>query len=120
VEARARLLGLTRNPAGALVRAIQEDWAPPAAWTTARARSATKARQAAEEAQRREAAEAERRAWAVKPPEERIAGRLQFWVMGQRAKRREPTPEAIAARRAELLAEFVASAVMPAATGGVS
>jgi hypothetical protein len=100
--------GLARNPAGALVRAIREDWAPPAAWSSAQQRAAAQARQAEEEARRREA-EADRiREWELKPPEERIAGRLQFWVLGQRAKRREPTATEIAARRAELLAELAA------------
>ena len=56
---------------------------------------------------------ARRRAWLQKPPEERIAGRLQFWVLGRRAKRHGPTVGEIAARRAELPAE------LPAA-GGVS
>ena len=100
--------GLARNPAGALVRAIREDWAPPPAWSSAQQRVAIQARQAEEEARRREAEAARRRAWALKPPEERIAGRLQFWVLGQRAKRREPTATELAARRAALLAELAA------------
>ena len=100
--------GLARNPAGALVRAIREDWGPPSKPPAAQQRTATQARQAEEEARRREAEANRVRAWALKPPEERIAGRLQFWVLGQRAKRREPTATAIAARRAELLAEFAA------------
>jgi hypothetical protein len=99
--------GLARNPAGALVRAIREDWAPPGGWTTAQQRVAIQVRQAEEETRRREAEAARIREWELKPPEERVAGRLQFWVLGQRAKRREPTAAAIAARRAELLAELV-------------
>jgi hypothetical protein len=46
--------------------------------------------------------------WEAKPPEERIAGRLQFWVMGRRARRHAPTAAELAARRAELLAELAA------------
>jgi hypothetical protein len=38
---------------------------------------------------------------------------LQFWLLQQRAKRREPTAAAVAAKRAELLAGL-------AAAGGVS
>ena len=110
--------GLARNPAGALVRAIREDWAPPAAWSSAQQRAAAQARQAEEDARRREA-EADRiREWELKSPDERIAGRLQFWVLGQRAKRREPTAAEIAARRAELLAELVTPRSAPPASPG--
>jgi len=55
-----------------------------------------------------------RRERAAKPPEERIAGRLQFWVLGRRAKRHEPTEAEVAARRAELLAELAARDQGPA------
>jgi hypothetical protein len=98
--------GLSRNPPGALVRAIVEDWAPPAAWTVARERAAAAARRAAEEARQQQEAEAHRREWEAKPPEERIAGRLQFWLLGRRHKGLEPSEAEIAARRAELLAEL--------------
>jgi hypothetical protein len=93
-----------KSPAGALVQAIRDAWPPPAAWQEAQAHAATVARQAEEEAQRRAEDEARRREWAQKPPEERIAGRLQFWLLGQRHKGREPAPAEIAAKRAELLA----------------
>ena len=95
-----------KSPAGALVRAIRDAWPPPPAWLEAQEHAATVARQAEEEAQRRAEDEARRRAWAAKPPEERIAGRLQFWLLGQRRKGREPTAAEVAARRAELLAEL--------------
>jgi hypothetical protein len=98
-----------KSPAGALVRAIREAWAPPAAWTAAQARAAALARQAEEERRRVEEEAARGRAWLRKPPEERIAGRLQFWVLGRRAKRHEPTAAEIAARRAALLAELAAA-----------
>jgi hypothetical protein len=91
-----------------LVQAIRDAWPPPPAWTEAQARAAAVAQREAEEAQRREEEEARRREWAAKPPEERIAGRLQFWLLQQRAKRREPTAGEIAGRRAELLAELAA------------
>jgi hypothetical protein len=95
------------NPAGALVQAIRERWPAPPSVTAARARTAA-AQQQAEEARRREQeAAARRREWEAKPPEERVAGRLTFWIQGRRAKRHEPTPAEIAARRAELLAELV-------------
>jgi hypothetical protein len=102
------------NPAGALVQAIREGWPAPPAWRVAQERAAAVARRAEEERQEREAEEARRREWLRRPPEERIAGRLQFWVMGQRARRREPTAAEVAAKRAELLAQ------LPPAAGGVS
>ena len=97
-----------KSPAGALVQAIRDAWPPPPAWREAQEREAVVSRQAEEEAQRRAAEEARRREWAAKPPEERIAGRLQFWLLQQRAKRREPTAVEIAAKQAELLAALAA------------
>jgi hypothetical protein len=94
------------NPAGALVQAIRERWPAPPAWRAAQARAEAAARQAEAEHRQREVDAARRREWAAKPPEERIAGRLAFWIQGQRAKRHEPTAAEIAARRAELLAEL--------------
>jgi hypothetical protein len=102
------------NPAGALVQAIRERWPAPPAWRTAQERAAASARRAEAERREREAEERRRREWLQKPPEERIAGRLQFWVMGRRARRHEPTAAEIAARRAELLAEL---ATAPPAAG---
>ena len=104
-----------KSPAGALVQAIRDAWPPPPAWPEAQEHAATVARQAEEEAQRQAEDEARRREWAAKPPEERIAGRLQFWLLGQRAKRREPTAAEVAAKRAELLAQL---AVPPPAAAG--
>jgi hypothetical protein len=92
------------SPAGALVRAIRDAWPPPPAWREAQEHAAAVARQAEEAAQCRAAEEARRREWEARPPEERIAGRLQFWLAGRRAKRQEPTAAEIAAKRAELLA----------------
>jgi hypothetical protein len=97
-----------KSPAGALVQAIRDAWPAPPAWIEAREHAAAVARQAEEEATRRAEDEARRREWETKPPEERIAGRLQFWVLGRRAKRQDPTAAEITARRAELLAELAA------------
>jgi hypothetical protein len=90
------------------VQAIRDAWPPPAAWQEAQAHAATVARQAEEEAQRQREDAARRREWEQKPPEERIAGRLQFWIQRQRIKRQEPTGAEVAAKRAELLAELAA------------
>jgi hypothetical protein len=92
------------SPAGALVQAIRDAWPPPPAWLEAQERATAVARHAEEEAHRRAEEEARRREWEAKPPEERIAGRLQFWLLQQRAKRREPSAAEVAAKRAELLA----------------
>jgi len=72
----------------------------------AQAHAATVARQTEAEAQRQAEDEARHREWAAKPPEERIAGRLQFWLLGQRRKGREPTAAEVAAKRAELIANL--------------
>jgi hypothetical protein len=95
-----------QNPAGALVQAIRERWPAPPAWRAAQDRAAVLARQVEEERRHAEEEEARRRKWAARPPEERIAGRLQFWLAGRRAKRQEPTAAEIAAKRAELLAQL--------------
>ena len=97
-----------KNPAGALVEAIKQNWPAPPAWLDAQEHAAAVVRQAEEEARRQAQDEARRREWAAKPPEERVHGRLQFWIQKQRLKGgREPTEAEIAARRAELLAELV-------------
>ena len=102
-----------KNPAGQLVLAIREGWPEPPDVAAAQKRTAAAAHRA-EEAKRNDLEdEARRREWEAKPPEERIAGRLAFWIQGRRAKRHEPTPAEIAGRKAELLAEL-------AAGGGVS
>jgi hypothetical protein len=105
-----------KSPAGALVQAIRDAWPPPPAWTEAQEHVATVDRQAEEVASRHEVEEAQRREWEAKPPEERIAGRLQFWLLGQRRKGHEPTEAAVAAKRAELLAEL--DAPLPASVSG--
>ena len=102
-----------KSPAGALVQAIRDAWPPPPGWTEAQEHAAAVGRQSEEAAARREADEARRREWATKPPEERIAGRLQFWLLGQRRKGREPTEADVEAKGGELLAEVIAA-------GGVS
>jgi hypothetical protein len=99
-----------KRPAGALVQAIRDAWPPPPAWIDAQEHAAAVARQAEEETRRRAAAEARRRAWEQKPPEERIAGRLQFWLLGQRRKGREPTEAEVAAKRAAFLIQLAAPA----------
>ena len=95
-----------KSPAGALVRAIRDAWPPPPTWLEAQEHTATVARQAEADRQREAEDAARRREWEQKPPEERIAGRLQFWLLGQRRKGREPSAAEVDAKRAELLAEL--------------
>jgi hypothetical protein len=102
------------NPAGQLVNAIRDAWPPPPTWLEAQEHAATVARQAEEDARRRAEEEAHRREWEAKPPEERIAGRLRFWLIGQRRKGREPTAAEIAARKAQLLTELAPATSGPA------
>ena len=80
------------NPAGALVQAIRERWPAPPAWRAAqeRGRRGGPAGRGGAPARRGGGAPAGG-SGQLKPPEERIAGRLQFWVLGRRAKRHEPT-----------------------------
>jgi hypothetical protein len=96
------------NPAGALVQAIRERWPAPPGAAAAQARTAAAQRQAKDARRHEQEAAARRREWAARPPEERIAGRLTFWIQGRRAKRHEPTAAEIAGRKAELLAELAA------------
>jgi hypothetical protein len=104
----------TSNPAGALVKAIAEDWAPPAAYLEAQQREAARIRHAVEAEQRARAAAAEderRRqeiaAWESLSPEEKAEQHLPIWRLRIRTlEKREPTSEEEAARRAALIAEF--------------
>jgi hypothetical protein len=102
-----------KSPAGALVQAIRDAWPPPPAWAEAQKHAATVDRQAEEETARCQEDEARRREWETKPPEERIAGRLQFWLLGQRRKGREPSEAEVAAKQAELLAAIVGAEAIP-------
>jgi hypothetical protein len=103
------------NPAGALVRAIRDTWPAPSAWAEAQARTAAAARQVEAERERRAEEDARRREQEAKPPEERIAGRLTFWLAGQRRKRREPAPAEVEAKRSEFLADLIGGGVDTAA-----
>jgi hypothetical protein len=103
-----------RNPAGALVQAIKENWAPPPGWVEAKAHAAVAARRADEEQARREAEAASRQHQASLPPEDRVQGRLEFWVLGQRRKGREPAAAEIAAKQAHLIEQLLeGDAVVP-------
>jgi hypothetical protein len=93
------------NPAGALVQAIRDEWAPPQAWLDAKEHETAVARQAGEEAARRADKEERRRRWEAMTPEERVQRPLMLWTARQKLRGREPTPAEIAARQAELIAQ---------------
>ena len=97
---------VAKSPAGALVRAIRDGWPAPPAWMEAQEHDTAVARQREEDVRRVAAEDARRREWEQKPPEERIAGRLEFWLRGRRHKGHEPTEAEVATKRAELLAQF--------------
>jgi hypothetical protein len=99
-----------KNPAGSLVEAIREQWPAPVAWLEAQEHAAAVARQAEADAAHQALDEARRREWEARPPTERIAGRLTFWVEGRRRKRQEPTPAEVEAKRVELLTELAGRA----------
>jgi hypothetical protein len=99
------------NPGGLLVEAIRKRWPAPPAWRKEherqereRLRAEASARKEAEEAAAREA---ERRRLAALTPEQRVAGPLQAWIAVERTvRKREPTPEQIAAHQAALIANL--------------
>ena len=99
------------NPAGALVRAIEDGWAPPEGWAQARERAAEAARRAEEEERTRAEEEERTRAWAALSPEERVRGRLEFWIAGRRRRLgREPAPQEIADQQRALIAQLATHA----------
>lgn len=96
------------SPAGALVRAIEEDWAPPQAWVDAQSQHDADERRRAEAARKQAEDDAERRRWEALSPEEKVRGRVEFWISRQRLQGHEPSAGEIAARRAELIGSLTA------------
>jgi hypothetical protein len=95
---------VTRNPAGALVKAIRERWAPPEAWLSAKEHAAALRRRQEQEAARAAEEEARRHQQETLPPEIRVQGQVDFWVLGQRRKGREPSANEVATKQSELIA----------------
>ncbi len=81
-------------------------WTASSAWLGAQEHTVVADLTFGEETKGRATDEGRRREWAAKPPEERIAGRLQFWLAGQRRKGREPDEAELVAKRTALLAEL--------------
>jgi hypothetical protein len=70
------------NPAGALVQAIRDEWAPPQAWLDAKVHETAVTHQAEEETARRAQEEERRRRWEAMAPEERVQ-RVYYDVEGE-------------------------------------
>jgi hypothetical protein len=97
-----------KNPAGGLVQAIREQWAPPPTWQAAQERVTATARRAEEDASRRAAEEARRRAASALPPEDRVDGPLAYWIARQRLRGQEPDEAEIERKRAALIVQMAA------------
>ena len=98
---------IQKNPAGWLVRAIQEDYQPPKEQMRGQERQKRR-----REAQDRKARWLQHREqlisqdiadWDKTPPEERVVGPLDFWIVGERINGRQPTPEQVEVKRQELI-----------------
>jgi hypothetical protein len=100
-----------------LVKAIREGWALPEAYKRAlRKRELEEQRRQAEEAERRKREE-ELKKWAVKPLEEKVQEALERWLMIEKAFNRQPSEEAIAAKREELIKYYQSTAPRSSSSG---
>lgn len=108
VESNSELI--SKNRAGWLRRAIEEDWQPTDAQLQvkeAQARAQTEnERQARWIKHRNELIEQEIRDWDKTPPEERIKGRLEFWLAGFQLKKQRVSQEEVEAKKKELISEI--------------
>ncbi len=114
---------VVKNPAGALVQAIREEWPAPKDWVQAQAQAAVVKQREQERAAQAAEDERRRQEWEAQPEEERVRGRLEFWLVGQQRKGRQPSGEEIAARRAALIAELRAERIdtrQPTFIGGLA
>jgi hypothetical protein len=100
-----------------LVKAIREGWALPEAYKRAlRKRELEEQRRQAEEAERRKREE-ELKKWAAKPLEEKVQEALERWLMIEKAFNRQPSEEAIAAKREELIKYYQSTAPRSSSSG---
>lgn len=101
---------ISKSRAGWLRCAIEEDWQPTDEQLLAKeaqARAQTEdERRARWIKHRNELIEQEIRDWDKTPPEERIKGRLDFWLVGFQLKRQRVSQEEIEAKKAELISEL--------------
>ncbi len=97
---------ISKNPAGWLRKAIEEDWQPTEEQKRSKDVEAQKAQKQERQArwieQRRTLIEQELETWDDTPAKERIQGRLDFWIAGQKINSGEPTADEIEKKRQEL------------------
>lgn len=98
---------ISKNSAGWLRQAIQEDWKPSEeqqrAQETKAQMSEEQERQARWIEHRRTLIEQELSNWDNTLPEERVQGIIEFWIAGQKMNSRPPTREEIERRQQELI-----------------
>ena len=96
-----------RNPAGWLRRAIEEDYQPPKEYLDHRDREARRQKERDRMERwlrhRKELIEQDVADWDEMPLEERVAGRLNFWIAGGMINGRHPTPEQIKVKRRDFI-----------------
>ena len=98
---------ISKNPAGWLCKAITEDWQPTEEQKRSKDVEAQKAQEQERQARwiehHRTLIEQELEIWNDTPAAERIQGRLDFWIAGQKINSREPTADEIEKKRQELI-----------------
>ncbi len=98
---------ISGNPAGWLRRAIEEDWQPTEEQKRSKEVEAQKSQEQEHQARwiehRETLIEQELEIWDDTLPEERVQGRLEFWIAGQGMNSRPPTKEEIERQQLELI-----------------
>ncbi len=98
---------ISKNPAGWLRKAIEEDWQPTAEQQQAKESRVRKDKEQERQARwiehRRTLIEQDLNNWHDTSPEERVQGRLDFWIAGQRINSGPPTKEEIERQQQELI-----------------
>ena len=95
-----------KDSAAYLRRMIEEDWSTPEGFVSKKEREAKLQELDREQRERAREAKVKAQEWAARPPDDRITGRLEFWIAGEKFKYHQPTEEEIAAKKAELISEL--------------
>ena len=98
---------ISKNPAGWLRKAIEEDWQPTEEQRRSQAAQAQKLKKQERRARwiehRRTLIEQELNSWDDTPETERVQGQLDFWFAGEKLNGRPPTKKAIEEKQKELI-----------------
>ncbi len=98
---------LQKNPSGFLRKSIEDNYQPPKEYHDNQNRKdreqKEKDRQERWMKHREEMIKQDIADWDTIPPAERVAGRLGFWLAGEKINNRQPTEEQIEAMRQELI-----------------